>query len=385
MGRSVIISLNDSKYIVANTLKVEKRTTNTPEIEFTNRGPRDSFTENLDSNISLIRYRIKDTKLRIENFVIGKRTKTNISILYIEDIANEKYLNIIKRKINSISIDRIIESADLQKLITENNFNLFPQAGATERPDVACAALLEGRLIIIVEGSNFVLVIPKTFEEFFDSPDDHYTKSYYSIFVKSLRMLCLYITLTISASYIVVVGFHSDILPVSYIIALASSRATVPFNAFIEAFLLELVTEILREGSFRLPKQVGSAVGIVGTIVIGQAAVSAGLVSPLMVIIVSLSMLCSFIAPDYTIMVPFRVLKFIMIILSGILGLYGFIMGLTIIVINLISLDSFTLPYLSPVAPFNKNDIKNFLFSDIKVNKKRPEVLEDIDKDRTNN
>lgn len=381
-GKSVIISPLEDKYIVANTIKIEKRAIGTPEIEFTNRGPRDSFTESFDTNISLIRFRIKDKNFRIENLTLGKRTKTNIALLYIEDIANKKYLDIVKNKINSIDLDRIIESGDLQKIISNNSFNLFPQVGSTERPDVACAGLLEGRIILVVEGSNFVLVLPKTFEEFFDSPDDHYTKNYYSIFVKALRMICLYFTLTLSASYVALVGFHSDILPTSYIIALASTRATVPFNALIEAFSLELVVEILREGSMRLPKQVGSAVGIVGTIVIGQAAVSAGLVSPLLVIIVAFSMLCSFIAPDFSIMIPFRVLKFLMIIFSGLLGLYGFIIGLTIIITNIISLDSFTVPYLSPVAPFNFNDFKNYILSDILTSRKRPEALKNKDKIR---
>ncbi|WP_432405217.1 spore germination protein [Wukongibacter sp. M2B1] len=381
-GRSVIIIGNDEKYIVTNTKKVAKRTPDSPEIENTIRGPKDAFTENFYTNLSLIRYRIKDPNLRIDKFTIGKRTKTNVGVIYISDIANPKYVNEVKKKLSAIDIDGIVESGYIQKFLLNNVFDLFPQTGIISRSDKASANILEGKICIVVEGSNFVLSAPRTFIEFFDSGDDHYDNLYLGIFSKCLRILSFTLTLTLSSLYVAVVAFHSDILPELYILSLAVSRATVPFNALLEAVLMEGIAEILREASIRLPKQIGPAIGIVGTIVIGQAAVAAGLVSPLMVIIASLSTMCSFVAPDYTIMNPVRILKFMLIFVTGIFGLFGFVMGMTVIVINVISHNSLGVPYFAPIAPFNFKDLRNFIFSDVTLAKKRPDFLNTQDKTR---
>lgn len=381
-GNSVIIISNDDKYIAANTVKIEKRSPEEPKIENSLRGPKDAFTENMYTNLSLIRYRIKDPKLRIDHLNIGKRTKTDIAVVYINDIANPKYVNEVKKRLKNIDIDGVLESGYIQKFILNNAFDLFPQAGIIERSDMACAKILEGKICIIVEGSNLVLSMPKTFIEFLDSGDDNYDSLYLGMLSKSIRILSIIISLTLSSLYVATVGFHSDILPEQYILALATSRALVPFNAVLEAILMEVISEILREASIRLPQQIGSAIGIVGTIVIGQAAVAAGLVSPLMVIIVSLGTMCSFVAPDYTIMNPIRVLKFFMIFITGIFGLFGFVMGFTVIVINIISLNSFGVAYLAPLAPFNFKDLRNFIFSDITLAKKRPDFLNTQDKTR---
>jgi len=381
-GRSVIIIPNADKYIVTNTKKVAKRTPDSPEIENTVRGPKDAFTENFYSNLSLIRYRIKDPNLRIDKFTIGRRTKTNVAALYISDIANPKYVNEIKKRLGSIDVDGIVESGQIQRFLLNNVFDLFPQTGIISRSDKASASILEGKVCILVEGSNFVLSAPRTFIEFFDSGDDHYDNMYLGIFSKFLRILSFTLTLTLSSLYVAVVAFHSDILPELYILSLATSRATVPFNALLEAILMEGIAEILREASIRLPKQIGPAIGIVGTIVIGQAAVAAGLVSPLMVIIASLSTMCSFVAPDYTIMNPIRILKFLLIFITGILGLFGFVMGMTVIMINIISHNSLGVPYFAPIAPFNFKDLKNFIFSNVTLSKERPDFLHTHDKTR---
>lgn len=381
-GKTVVISSIDDKYMIINLLQIEKRTTSTPEIEYTIRGARDAFTENFDSNMSLIRYRLKDPGLRIERFSLGRRTKTNIAMLYIDEIVNQKLLSNIREKLNSMDIDEVLESGVISKYIEDNDKNLFPQVCIAERPDTVTASIIEGRIAIVVEGSNFALIAPRTFVEFLDSPDDHYQKSLIGIFSKFIRVFCILITLTLSSLYVAVVGFHSDILPAPYIIAIATSRSTVPFNALLEATLMEGVAEILREASLRLPKQIGSAIGIVGTIVIGQAAVSAGLVSPLMVIIVALTTLCSFVAPDFTIMNPIRLLKFFMIFITGIFGLFGFAIGYTFIVIGILSLSTTGIPYVSPIAPFNLNDFKNYIYSNIMMAKRRPEALKTYDNTR---
>ncbi|QEK13541.1 spore germination protein [Crassaminicella thermophila] len=381
-GKSIVILSKENKYIVANTTKVEQRKVQSPEVETTLRGPKDAFTENLDTNLSLIRYRIKDPSLRIDKIVVGKRTKTNTAVVYIKDIANPKYVEEVKKRIQNISVDGILESGYIQKFILNNSFDFFPQTGIIERSDTACANLLEGKICIVVEGSNLGLVVPKTFIEFLDVAENHYDNLYLSMFAKILTVLALSISLVVSSLYIAVVGFHTDILPPQYILSLAIARRTVPFNAIIEALVMEFISEILREASIRLPKQVGPAIGIVGAIVIGQAAVAAGLVSPLLVIIVSLSMMCSFIAADYTIISPIRILKFLLIFITGIFGLFGFVMGITVIVINLCAQTSFGIPYFAPVAPFHLKDIINYILSDITLEKMRPKFLHTKDKTR---
>ncbi|MCG8542315.1 MAG: spore germination protein [Clostridia bacterium] len=381
-GSSVIIIPSEEKYLIANTKKIEKRQSDSPEIENTLRGPKDGFTENFYGNLSLIRYRVKDVNLRIERMQIGKRSRTNVAIIYINDVANPKFVKEVRKRLENISVDGIIESGYIQKFLLNNAYDLFPQSGIISRSDKASAAILEGKVCILVEGSNLVLCIPKTFVEFFDSADDHYDNIYLGMFSKLLRILCFMIALTLSSLYVAIVAFHSDILPEQYILALASFRASVPFNALLEALLMEGMVEILREASIRLPKQIGPAIGIVGTIVIGQAAVAAGLVSPLMVIIASLSTMCSFVAPDYTIMNPIRILKFLLIFITGILGLFGFVMGMTLITINIISHNSLGVAYMTPIAPLNLRDFLNYFLSDRNVTKERPEFLNTLDKKR---
>ncbi|SHH47194.1 GerA spore germination protein [Tepidibacter thalassicus DSM 15285] len=212
-GKSVIILNNDENYLVANVVKVEKRDINLPEVENTLRGSKDAFTENFDANLSLIRYRIKDENLRIENFKVGKRTKTNVAVIYIGDIANENYVREVKNRLKKINIDGIVESGYIQKFILNNALNLFPQVGLVERSDMAATAILEGKICIVVEGSNIALSTPKTFMEFLDSGDDRYDNTYISVFSKILRIIAINIALTVSSMYVGIVSFHPDILP----------------------------------------------------------------------------------------------------------------------------------------------------------------------------
>lgn len=374
-GKSIIIISENQDYIVANTLSVEKRSIQSPEIESSLRAPRDAFNENFDSNLSLIRHRIKDQSLKIDYYVLGRRTKTSVALIYIQDVANDQCVTELKNKLSSIDVDSILESGDIQKILSDGTSTLFPYMGIAERSDSACAQILDGKICILVDGSNLALIAPKTFVEFLDSGDDHYDNTFIAMFMKILRLSALIITLTISALYVAMVAFHTDIIPSQYILALAASRVSVPVNAVTEAVLMELILEILREANVRLPKQIGSSIGIVGTIVIGQALVFAGLVSPLLVIIVSLSSMASYVIPDYTLMNPIRLLKFVIIILTGIFGLFGFIMGLTIVVIKLSSIELCNIAYTEPVSPFNLKDMKDYMSSNTVWAKFRPNFL----------
>lgn len=381
-GKSLILVCSSNKYLVTNTFKVEKRGIEGPEVEGSIRAPRDAFNENLTSNLSLIRYRIKDSSLKTDYCTVGVRTKTSVVLVYLQDVANPKLVAEIKDKLEAIKVDGILESGHIQKYLLSSSSNLFSQIGISERSDSACANILEGRVCILVEGSNLALIAPKNFIAFLDAGDDHYDNVYLGRFIKFIRFSSLMITLTLSSLYIIVVGFHPEILPSLYILTIATSRVKVPVNAATEAILMELVIELLREANVRLPKQIGSSISIVGTIVIGQAAVSAGLVSPLMVIIISLSAMASYAVADYTVMNTMRLLKFLLIFLSSTLGLFGFIMGLSIILIKITSVENFGMPFTSPVAPFKIKDLKNYISSNIVTTKERPDLLNTKDKKR---
>lgn len=383
LNGKTIITLNDSdNFIVANTINIEKRAIEAPQIETSIRSPRDAFTEDLNSNLSLIRHRIKDQSLKIEYITVGSRTKTDVVVIYILDVANEEYVEAIKKKIKDIKIDGVLESAYVQKFISNKDTTFLPQMGIYEKSDSTCANILEGKICIMVDGSNIALIAPKNFAEFFDASDDHYENMYISLFIKMIRFMAFLITLTLSAIYVGIVAYHADIIPAQYITVLAASRITVPVNALTETILMEMVVELLREASARLPKQIGPAIGIVGTIVIGEAAVFAGLVSPLMVIIVALTLMASFAIPDYTIMNSIRLMKFGMILITGFLGIFGFIMGISFIVIKLASISTLGVPYLAPIAPFNYESLKNYFLSNIVYTKKRPEYLKSKDDKR---
>lgn len=381
-GKSVVILSDSSKYIVANTLKVEKRSIQSPEVEASIRSPRDAFNENLDSNLSLIRHRIKDASLKTDYCTVGIRTKTSVVLVYLQDVANSKYITEIKKKLEEIKVDGILESGYIQKFITNKNSTLFSQIGISERSDSACASILEGRICILVDGSNLALIVPKGFIGFIDAGDDHYDNTYVGRFIKALRFLAIIMTLTLSSLYVVLVAFHPEFLPEKYILVLAATRLQVPIQAVTEVIIMEIIVELLREASLRLPRQIGSSISIVGTIVIGQAAVFAGIVSPLMVIIIALAFLASSAISDYTLINSIRLLKFLVILLSGIFGLLGFNMAITIIVIKMVSVENFGVPYTAPIAPFNYKDMKNYILSNVVLNKDRPSFLNTKDKKR---
>ncbi len=377
-GQAVLIVESDPTYLIINTYKVEKRSVPQPELETTLRGSKDAFTESIETNLSLIRYRIRDKALAIDKFNVGRRSKTSIAVLYLKDVANSEYVNEIAKRLQAIDIDGVIDSGYVQKLLTDGS-TLFPQMGIVERSDVACDNILEGKIIIVIDGNNLSLVAPKVFIEYFDSGEDHYSSPHLSVFSKIIRLTALIFALCLSSLYVSVIAFNTDILPTAYIVTIATARASVPFNAVVEAFVMEFTAEIMKEASIRLPKQIGPAIGIVGTIVIGQAAVAAGLVSPLMVIFVALATMSSFVAPDYTIMSPIRIIKFFVLILTGIFGIFGFAIGLVFILVHIISIESFGVPYLAPASPLHFRDIVDYFLSDILKDKTRPQFL------RTNN
>lgn len=374
-GMTFILFPNDTQAINVNLKKVEKKSPESAELNYSIWGAKDSFTENLDANLSLIRYRIQDPSLKLETYKIGRRTKTSLLMAYIGDIANEEYVKTIQERIRKIDIDGVLESAKLQWFLNDKKFGLFPQAGLEQRSDVACSAMLEGKIVLILDGSGIALILPKLLIEFLWSGDDECNNMYFAIFSKLLRIVSIFISSTITSFYIAFVAFHAGGLPTMYSMVLASGRAGVPFSVVAEVILMELLVEILREALTRIPQHIGSAIGIVGGIVIGQAAVEAGIFSPVILVIVALSLMTSYIAPDYNITNAVRMLKFALIILTGIFGLFGLMCGLFLLLLTLISDTSVKTPYFAPYAPFRLRDALKSIFTNKYLSVKRPGFL----------
>lgn len=381
-GFTVFLFPHEEKYLYINFKQVAKRGIPSPELTYTLRGPRDCFIENLDENISTIRYRIKDPALQIKMMQAGRRTKTRIAVVYISNIANQTFVDDIINRINNIDVDGIVDSGELQRFMLNNKLNIFPQMGIIERSDMAAAAILEGKVIILVEGSALGLVAPKLFGEFLQSCDDIYDNKYIGLFSKILRIMAMIFSVTLSSLFIAVCSFNHDLLSPDYILTTAISRSNVPFNALTGVLLMEIVIEIVREALMRVPKQIGSAVGIVGAIIFGQAAIAAGIFSPLLLILGSLSFLSSFVSPDYTIVNPIRILKFLCIIMTAFLGIIGLVLSICLIVTNLVSSNSFGTPYMAPLAPFNWYDFSRWFLFGKQIAPKRPGFLQTKDQFR---
>ncbi|MDQ0199626.1 spore germination protein KA [Neobacillus ginsengisoli] len=372
-GNTVIFLDGYNKAINVETKGWEKRAISEPTTQLSIRGPKDSFTETLRTNTALIRRRIKSPNLWLETMKIGTVSQTDIGLMYIKGIANEKIVKEVKERLNRIEIDSIIASGFIEQLIEDQTWTTFPTTFHSERPDVVVSHLLEGRIAIIVDGTPFVLTAPAIFIQFFQAADDYYSRFDISTGIRLLRILAFFIALIGPSTYIAATTFHQEMIPTTMAIAIAAQRESVPFPAFVEALIMEVTFEILREAGLRLPRAVGQAVSIVGALVIGQAAVQAGFVSPVMVIVVSITAIANFSTPVFAMAIAARLLRFVLMGLATILGFYGIMLGLMFMTIHLCSLRSFGIPYMSPLAPFNiRNQQDIFVRFPIWAMKNRP-------------
>ena len=337
----------------------EQRSVDEPVSEAVVLGPREGLTENIRTNTSMIRRRLKTTKLKFESIEIGNLSKTEVVITYLDNIAQQSIVEEVRSRLNEINIDAIEDSGYILEFIEDNPYSLFPQVLQTERPDRVVGNLLEGRIGIIVENSPFALIVPVTFFQMMNSPEDYYGRFIMTSFIRFIRYLFLLVALLFPAIYIAVTTFHHELLPTNLLFSVAASREKVPFPAVIEALLMEITFEALREAGLRLPRPIGSTVSIVGALVIGQAAVEAGIVSAPLVIVVSTTGIASFMFPSYPLTGAIRLLRFLMIFLAATLGFYGILLGVLFILVHLVQLRSFGVPYLSPIAPFNFNNLKD--------------------------
>lgn len=360
-GKSAFLLDGETTSIIMKTQGWKDRSVSEATNEKVTRGPKESFNENIITNTALLRRRIKSHKLKVEEHIVGKLTQTKINICYIHGIAKESIVNEVKKRIEKIDIDSVLESGYIEEFIEDTKFTLFPQIQHTERPDKAAGNLLEGRIIILVDGTPFVLITPATLIEFFQSCDDYYERYPVALFVRMIRFVFAGIALLMPGCYIAIVSFHKEMIPTPLYISIILAAHGVPFPIFIEALIMEIVFEALREAGLRLPSPANQTVGIVGVLVIGDASVKAGIVSPIMVVIIAITAIASFSIPSYDMGYSFRILRFLMLFLGAFFGLYGVMLGLLALLIHLASLKSFSVNYLSPLAPLKLKDLKDVI------------------------
>jgi len=355
-GQSVVMLPNCSEYLVIDTKKVERKGVSDPQLSFTLRGPKDSLNESLETNLSLLRYRIKDNRLKTENFKVGRRTKTNVAMFYMQDIANDGVINEVRKRIEEIDVDGILESGELQQFLTKGKFQIFPQMGVIERSDMAAGAILEGKVVIIVEGSGLALVAPKVFIEYFASDDDNYDNKFFGVYSKIIRYISLIAMVVFMPAYVAALTFKMQYFSPFNLELVHELRKNVPFSPMIEALLAVFMIELLREGLLRVPRDLGSAIGIAAGVILGNAVIAGGLLSEFTLIIATLSLLMSFTPSDFTIMHPFRIFQPFMIIAAGLWGFWGVGGGVLLIFIIIAFHKSFGIPFLSPIIPFYGKD-----------------------------
>ncbi|WP_353095551.1 spore germination protein [Tissierella praeacuta] len=363
-GDTVVLIDKVDRCIIFDSKGWPSRSVQEPQTETVVRGPRDGFVESVKANMSLVRRRIKDPNLKIKMHKVGRRSQTAIAVMYIADIVNEDLIKEVNERLKSVDIDAILDSSILENLIEDNYLSAFPQIENTERPDSVAAALYEGRVAIIVDNSPFVLIVPATIGTLLQSTEDYYTRWQEAQGVRFLRLLAVFLCVMSPALYISIISYHPGLLPTKLTYYLAASRINVPFPAVVETFLMEVTIELIRESGTRISGPIGTTVGIVGGLIIGQAAVEAGIVSAILIIIVASTTIASFAIPSYEFAAGLRVWRFIFIILAAIFGLYGVMLGVILLGSHLIKLDSFGVPFTSPYSGFGigSGELKDTLF-----------------------
>lgn len=362
--------------IRGNTSGGEVRAVSDATTQVAIRGSKEGFTESIGTNISLVRRKIKSPNLWVESMKIGDVTQTNVSIMYIHGIVNDNTLKELRTKLQSIDIDGILESGYIEQFLEDTPFSPFPTLYNTERPDSVAGNLLEGRVAIFVDGTPFVLIAPTTFFMFLHAVEDYYQRYDITTLIRLLRFICLVISLFGPALFIAILTFHQEMIPTALLINFASQREGVPFPAFIEAMLMEFTFEIIREAGIRMPSPIGQTVSIIGGLVLGQAAVQAGIVSPAMVIVVSLTGISSFATPAFNMALSIRILRFIIMFIAAFMGLYGITIFTFILVAHMCSLKSLGFPYMSPFGPFiAENQKDSILRVPLKYMKTRPRLV----------
>lgn len=361
---------------MADTKFWDHRGINAPKSENVIRGPQEAFNEQIRANTALLRKILKDKDLMIQNVSVGKRSNTPCAVMYIKDIANESLVQEVLKRVKSIKVDYIFDSGELEQLIEDSTFLAAPQIIATERPDNVAMMLAQGNIAVVLDGSPFVLVMPATITEFLHTIEDVNIRFPYVNFIRIIRIIGIAIALLLPGLYISITNFHQELIPTNLLFAIEAARENVPFPSVIEILIMEFSFELIREAGLRVPGAIGSTIGIVGGLILGQAAVTANLVSPIMIIIVAITALGSFSVPSFSMSFSIRIIRFAYIILGAFAGFLGIALGLVLNSLLLASSKSFGVPFLTPFGPVTNGRYTDMLTrKPIWKREKRPDYL----------
>ena len=356
-GNTILFAEGIAKGLIVGSEGYKTRNIEEPMVENVLRGPREGFTESLAVNLSLIRRKIKSTKLKFKYLNIGDMTNTTTCICYLEGLASDRILNELTEQLQDIETDGVLDVKYIQEFIDKSPFSLFETTRVTERPDVVAANLLEGRIALILDGTPVVVTLPFLFVEIFQAPDDYYLNYYFSSLNRLMRLIGFIVSISTPAVYLALVTFHQEIIPTPLLMSIYASRLAVPLPTIFELTVLLITFDVLREAGSRMPPSIGQALSVVGALVLGTAAVEARLVSAPVIIIVGISGITSFMIPSIS--GASTILKFIFVALASVLGLYGYIIGIAFLLIHLTKLKSFGIPIMSSFTSLEKEDIKD--------------------------
>jgi len=360
-GNSVFVCEALPFAISCTLMDVEKRGIEEPETEKNVRGPHEGFVEYLPTNLAILRRKVKNSKLKFKSTTIGEQTRQTVLVAYIDGIANMEIVDAVFDKISELQIDGLPAIGYIEQSLISHPNSLFPQFLATERPDKAMAALLEGRIVIIQEGTPVVLVAPVNFMSFFQALDDYSTLWVHGSFLRMLRFIALIVAILLPSLYIAITSFHYYAVPLTLLVPLAESRAKVPFPPIIEVLILEAMVEMVREAAVRLPTYIGTAISVVAGLIIGEAAVQAGIVSDLLIVIVAATAVASYVIPSYDMSLAIRILRFIFMITTSIFGIIGIVVCTALTLAHLLTIESLGQPFLQPISPMTTRDFKDTL------------------------
>ncbi|MCG7382053.1 spore germination protein [Paenibacillus sp. ACRRY] len=358
----VVVLVDGENYAIAVPVSGgERRSVQEPTSQTVVRGPKEGFTEEINTNMTLIRRKIRTPDLKFLMHHIGDVTQTSVAVTYIDGIAKPEVVEEVKKRLNSIRTDSILESGYIEEFIQDAPITPFPTMINTERPDTVAGSLLDGQVAILVDGTPFALIAPVTFFNFFQTTEDYYQRYDISTFLRAIRLMSFLVSLLLPSTFIALTTFQQEMIPTTLLITLAAQREGVPFPALLEALLMEITFEVIREAGVRMPRAIGPAISIVGALVIGQAAVEAGLVSGAMVIVVSFTAISNFVIPYFSMATAVRLMRFPFMLLAGTLGLFGILVGAVPLLVHLISLKSFGADYMMPFSPFYKSNMKDLI------------------------
>ena len=375
-GRVVLLVNNFNQIIILEVAGTKARQISEPVNEKALRGSKEGFIEDIWNNIALIRKTLPDPALKVEVSKVGRRTKTSLAVVYIDNLADERLVNEVKSRIKKIDIDGILGNGYVEEFIEDNPYSPFPQTQGTEKPDKVAAALLEGRIAIFLDRTALVLLVPALLIQFFQAPEDYYDRFYIGTYIRILRAIAFLVTTSAAPAYIALTSFHPELVPLELLLNIAEQRKLVPFPPVVEALVMEFVIESLREAGLRLPSAVATTLGVVGGIILGDAAVRSNLVSPSMIIVVAITIICNFVIPNYSMSLVIRLLRLFLILLAAAFGAFGFTLGWLVIIIHVCRLESFGIPYFAPVAPTRFKDLKDvYVRVPIWAMKERPESI----------